>query len=69
MRHQNDFGLSDIESALGLSSAASTVQNAQNAINTAAPAIQWVNDHIFEIIVGWFILTVLAVYVGTKIVK
>jgi len=69
MRIRNHFGLSDIENALGLSNVVNTAQNAQQAIDTLNPKIQWINDHIFEILLGWFLLTLLACFFAIKISK
>jgi len=69
MRHSNNFGLSDIENALGLGNVVQTAQNAQQAIDTLNPRIQWVNDHLFQIILGWFLLTVLACYFAIRFNK
>ena len=69
MRTSNNFGLGDIEHALGLGNVVSTAQNAQQAIDTLNPKIQWINDHIYQIMLGWFILTMLACTFAIKLSK
>lgn len=71
MKNMDHFSLSDIENLLGsnVSGAVNTLQTTQQTLDTLNPTLQYINSHIWEIIIGWFALTVLAAFIADKISK
>lgn len=65
----NHFALADIENALGLGSTVNTIQNTQKALDNLNPQINWVDQHLPQILIGWFLLTILAAFLGSKLAK